>query len=413
MILVGCDLHTRKQQVALLNTDTGELRDQELSHVGDDVERFYAALSPPVTVGIESTGYSLWFHALLQRLGHTLLVGEAAKIRAMVVRKIKTDRRDARHLRLDALSVVSRVEVAKVEEAPMAGMLVNDLQRNCPDGQLRPSGSYDQLRVERMSDPSRARPVVSGSTTRDSLTVSRRAFDKPQRLTRGRTETLKQPPICRVGRALAMKPVIERLLSRSRSIPHAPFFPRQAAQITSKPSSSSSSSSSSDGCSTIRAPQHQRNARQSFFYVLRRDAVSADVRGVPSRVVGPVPLEALNPHGVSRGHAGPLAALAHDKTTGNPFFAIQFLSELYEEGLLAFDHVEGRWSWDLHRIRAKGYTENVVDLMVRKLTRLAPETQNALKLLACLGSSAEFTMVRVVYQDSTEQMPAQLVVGGG
>ena len=82
MILVGCDLHTRKQQVALLNTDTGELRDQELSHVGDDVERFYAALSPPVTVGIESTGYSLWFHALLQRLGHTLLVGEAAKIRA-------------------------------------------------------------------------------------------------------------------------------------------------------------------------------------------------------------------------------------------------------------------------------------------------------------------------------------------
>jgi hypothetical protein len=99
MILVGCDLHTRKQQVALLNTDTGELRDQELSHVGDDVERFYAALSPPVTVGIESTGYSLWFHALLQRLGHTLLVGEAAKIRAMVVRKTKTDRRDARHLR--------------------------------------------------------------------------------------------------------------------------------------------------------------------------------------------------------------------------------------------------------------------------------------------------------------------------
>src|SRR4029450_3411244 len=99
MILVGCDLHTRKQQVALLNTDTGELWDQELSHTGDDVERFYAALPPPVTVGIESTGYSLWLHALLQRQGHTLLVGEAAKIRAMVVRKTKTDRRDARHLR--------------------------------------------------------------------------------------------------------------------------------------------------------------------------------------------------------------------------------------------------------------------------------------------------------------------------
>ena len=115
------------------------------------------------------------------------------------------------------------------------------------------------------------------------------------------------------------------------------------------------------------------------------------------------------------GHAGPLAALVHDKTTGNPFFAIQFLSALFEEGLLTFDHVEGRWSWDLHRIHAKGYTDNVVDLMVRKLTRLVPETQNALKQLACLGNSAEFTMLRVVYQDSMEHMQAQLAeaVGAG
>ena len=115
------------------------------------------------------------------------------------------------------------------------------------------------------------------------------------------------------------------------------------------------------------------------------------------------------------GHAGPLAELVHDKTTGNPFFAIQFISALFEEGLLTFDHVEGRWSWDLNRIHAKGYTDNVVDLMVRKLTRLVPETQNALKQLACLGNSAEFTMLRVVYQDSMEQMHAQLAeaVGAG
>jgi len=102
MILVGCDLHTRKQQVAMLDTNTGEFFERELSHDGDAVEQFYAALAPPVTVGIESTGYALWFHAVLQRIGHTLIVGEAAKIRAMVVRKIKTDRRDARHL-LDLL----------------------------------------------------------------------------------------------------------------------------------------------------------------------------------------------------------------------------------------------------------------------------------------------------------------------
>jgi transposase len=102
MTIVGCDLHTRKQQVAVLHTDTGEVVEQELLHSGDAVEQFYRALPRPVTVGIESTGYALWFHELMQRLGHTLLVGEAAKIRAMVVRKTKTDRRDAQHL-LDLL----------------------------------------------------------------------------------------------------------------------------------------------------------------------------------------------------------------------------------------------------------------------------------------------------------------------
>jgi predicted ATPase/signal transduction histidine kinase len=107
-------------------------------------------------------------------------------------------------------------------------------------------------------------------------------------------------------------------------------------------------------------------------------------------------------------HAGPLTELIHDKTSGNPFFAIQFVSAFFEEGLLTFDHVEGRWSWDLNRIHAKGYTDNVVDLMVRKLTRLIPETQNALKQLACLGNSAEFTMVCVVHQESMEQMHATL-----
>src|SRR5215813_11474334 len=78
-----------------------------------------------------------------------------------------------------------------------------------------------------------------------------------------------------------------------------------------------------------------------------------------------------------RGHACPLAELVYDKTAGNPFFAIQFISALSEEGLLTFDHVEGRWFWDLGRIHAKGYTDNVVDLMVRKLTRLGPATQDA------------------------------------
>jgi predicted ATPase/transcriptional regulator with GAF, ATPase, and Fis domain len=103
-----------------------------------------------------------------------------------------------------------------------------------------------------------------------------------------------------------------------------------------------------------------------------------------------------------------LAQLIHEKTGGNPFFAIQFLSALTEEGLLTFDHSEGRWSWDLNRIYAKGYTDNVVDLMVGKLTRLPVETQKALQLFACLGNSAEFALLEIVSQESNEEMHGRL-----
>ena len=64
--------------------------------------------------------------------------------------------------------------------------------------------------------------------------------------------------------------------------------------------------------------------------------------------------------------SAPLAQLVQEKTAGNPFFVIQFLHTLAEEGLLAFDHDAARWRWDLERIHAKSYTDNVVDLMARQ-----------------------------------------------
>src|SRR5215475_8382198 len=106
--------------------------------------------------------------------------------------------------------------------------------------------------------------------------------------------------------------------------------------------------------------------------------------------------------------ATPLAELILDKTAGNPFFAIQFISALVEEGLLTFDYDEGQWSWDVNSIRAKGYTDNVVDLMVDKLARLPFETQEALQLLACMGNSAEFDLYGMVSRLSKEEMHERL-----
>ncbi|SED35510.1 trifunctional serine/threonine-protein kinase/ATP-binding protein/sensor histidine kinase [Bradyrhizobium erythrophlei] len=104
----------------------------------------------------------------------------------------------------------------------------------------------------------------------------------------------------------------------------------------------------------------------------------------------------------------PLAGLVEEKTTGNPFFTIQFMSALFEEGLLAFDHVKGRWDWDLNRIHATGHTDNVVDLMVGKLSRLSIGAQKALQQLACLGNSADFAMLSLIYQGANEEMHSQL-----
>src|SRR6185295_3588540 len=106
--------------------------------------------------------------------------------------------------------------------------------------------------------------------------------------------------------------------------------------------------------------------------------------------------------------AAPLAQLVHEKTGGNPFFAVQFLAALAEEELLVFDHGKGTWSWDLDRIHAKAYTGNVAELMVGKLGRLPVETQRAIQHLACLGNSADATTLALVHETSEEQVHTDL-----
>src|SRR5947208_4465044 len=106
--------------------------------------------------------------------------------------------------------------------------------------------------------------------------------------------------------------------------------------------------------------------------------------------------------------AAPLAQLVHEKTAGNPFFLVQFLHTLAEEGWLAFDHEKGRWSWDLNRILAKRYRDNVVDLMVGRLNRLPLDTQKALQQLACLGNIAPVRMLSFTLGKSPEEVSADL-----
>jgi PAS domain S-box-containing protein len=106
--------------------------------------------------------------------------------------------------------------------------------------------------------------------------------------------------------------------------------------------------------------------------------------------------------------AAPLAQLVREKTAGNPFFLVQFLHSLAEEGWFTFDHKNARWSWDLNRIQAKRYRDSVVDLMVGRLHRLPLDTQKALEQLACLGNVAPVRMLSFILGKSPEEVGADL-----
>lgn len=103
-----------------------------------------------------------------------------------------------------------------------------------------------------------------------------------------------------------------------------------------------------------------------------------------------------------------LAELVHEKTAGNPFFTIQFIAALGEEGLLALDPSSSAWHWDVERIRSKGITQNVADLMATKLGRLPRPTQQALGQLACLGNVADVATLALILASSEEHTRAAL-----
>ncbi|HET6338384.1 MAG TPA: ATP-binding protein, partial [Polyangiales bacterium] len=107
-------------------------------------------------------------------------------------------------------------------------------------------------------------------------------------------------------------------------------------------------------------------------------------------------------------HVLPLARLVREKTAGNPFFVLQFVAALAEQGLLTFDSASASWQWELARIRALAISDNVAELMAEKLSRLAPETQQALAQLACLGAIAEVSTVAYVSARSELELHATL-----
>lgn len=96
-----------------------------------------------------------------------------------------------------------------------------------------------------------------------------------------------------------------------------------------------------------------------------------------------------------------LTELLFNKTQGNPFFLTQLLQTLYAEKFLQFDFTEGRWLWDLEQIQAIGITDyNVVELIARNIQKLSYDTQEAIKLAACIGDRFNLEVLAIVNEKS-------------
>jgi transposase len=124
MLIIGCDFHPSFQQVAIFDNETGEIEQRRLGH-REEAEQFYRSLAAGARVGMEACGHYPWFERLLTECGHGLWLGDASRIRASVVRRQKTDRRDAEHiLELLMEERFPRIWVPSLEERDVRQLLM-------------------------------------------------------------------------------------------------------------------------------------------------------------------------------------------------------------------------------------------------------------------------------------------------
>ena len=126
MIIIGVDFHPVFQQIASMDSDTGEFQEKRLAHrqEAEDYYRALASAGQKVHVGMEASGYARWFERLLGELQFEFWIGDAAEIRAKRPRKQKTDREDARHiLKLILTDDFPRIWVASWENRDLRQLL--------------------------------------------------------------------------------------------------------------------------------------------------------------------------------------------------------------------------------------------------------------------------------------------------
>src|SRR3974377_2420876 len=145
MSIIGCDLHSRYQQIAVLEMETGEIVTRRREHENGEAKAFYARLPKPSLIGIGAIGYTQWFERMLAEIGQGWWMGDPAEIRARSVRRQVTETRAAEHL----------LDLLLTKRFPRVGVLLRTKLRstNCASSQLdcwsAPSGAHGLLLLQR------------------------------------------------------------------------------------------------------------------------------------------------------------------------------------------------------------------------------------------------------------------------
>ncbi len=157
-----------------------------------------------------------------------------------------------------------------------------------------------------------------------------------------------------------------------------------------------------------------RNNEVDTFHILTAAMDQINRSGIH---VNSISLGALEPNDInmilkdtlkiSNGGISSLSELIYKKTSGNPLYIKQFLISLYREDLITYDQNSG-WQWDIDHIKNMLPTEDMIELMTERITKLPENTQEVLKIASCIGNSFSLKTLSIAYGKSTEDTYSEL-----
>lgn len=152
--------------------------------------------------------------------------------------------------------------------------------------------------------------------------------------------------------------------------------------------------------------KEEASALAPFFNVLEKvrneggQVTEIDLKPLKENVIGLMLGDTLN---LPEAETASLASLLYEKTLGNPFFIKQFFDELIEKKLITFNRGQRRWDWDTNAIREKNFTNNVLELMAKRIKRLAQSSLRALKVSSCIGYTFDFATLNAVLEEADRE----------